>query len=249
MLNKFYLDCDADDDRDCEDKCSVLVRNKFQNIENLVQKLKRLNSRHDDEKIDYIALLCETSNEDHKYISEILLRSGILLLQDLSTFQFRDSYPINPELYSVLEHKKSSQLPHAKLLKHGKMHRKLIFDLVNDILAEKFRVEPWLKQHQHDKLVKESPNAQKLLKELIIEIEGLQITRNPNCGIEDEDDGGLRRILCEEVMKEEGKWKEYWSESGNVISEVENLVLKELVDEIVNGEICALRLTRQRRGL
>ncbi|KAG2254157.1 hypothetical protein Bca52824_084293 [Brassica carinata] len=56
-------------------------RKKFQNVEHLVQKLRRLNSSHDEVNRDYIASLCENAdpNTDHRYISEILLASGLLL--------------------------------------------------------------------------------------------------------------------------------------------------------------------------
>ena len=69
-------------------------RKKLQSIDHLVQKLRRLNSSHDEARNDYIASLCENSNPDHRYVSEILLASG-LLLRDLSseflTFQLHSS--------------------------------------------------------------------------------------------------------------------------------------------------------------
>ena len=90
-------------------------RKKLQNIEHLVQKLRQVNSNHDEARTDYIALLCENTNPDHRYISEILLASGLLLRDlgsDLTTFQLHPSgYPINPELFFVLEQTKASSLP------------------------------------------------------------------------------------------------------------------------------------------
>ncbi|KAJ6887530.1 hypothetical protein NC652_028709 [Populus alba x Populus x berolinensis] len=85
---------------------SEINRRKLQNIENLVQKLRRLNSTHNEASTDYIASLCENPNPDHRYISEILLASGLLLRDlgsGLTTFQLHPSgYPINPELFMVL---------------------------------------------------------------------------------------------------------------------------------------------------
>ncbi|GJR29825.1 protein longifolia 1 [Tanacetum coccineum] len=58
---------------------SEINRKKLQNIEHLVQKLTRLNSTHDEAHTDYIASLNENTKPDDRYISEILLASGILL--------------------------------------------------------------------------------------------------------------------------------------------------------------------------
>nr|GFB90380.1 protein longifolia 1 [Tanacetum cinerariifolium] len=63
---------------------SEINRKKLQNIEHLVQKLTRLNSTHDEAHTDYIASLCENTKPDDRYISEILLASG-LLLRDLGS--------------------------------------------------------------------------------------------------------------------------------------------------------------------
>lgn len=51
---------------------SEISRKKLQNVESLVKKLRRLNSTHDEASTDYIASLCENTNPDHRYISEIL---------------------------------------------------------------------------------------------------------------------------------------------------------------------------------
>ncbi|GKE90791.1 longifolia 1-like protein, partial [Tanacetum coccineum] len=78
-------------------------RKKLQNIEHLVQKPTRLNSTHDEAHTDYIASLNENTKPDDRYISEILLASGLLLRvleSSLTTFQFHSSgHPINPELF------------------------------------------------------------------------------------------------------------------------------------------------------
>lgn len=87
---------------------------KLQNIEHLVQKLTRLNSGHNEAQTDYIASLCENTKTDDRYISEILLASGLLLRvlgSSLTTFQFHSSgYQINPELFLVLEQTKLMEL-------------------------------------------------------------------------------------------------------------------------------------------
>ncbi|GJS32913.1 protein longifolia 1 [Tanacetum coccineum] len=84
---------------------SEINRKKMQNIEHLVQKLTRLNSTHDEAHTDYIASLYEKTKPDDRYISEILLASGLLLRvlgSTLTTFEFHSSgHPINPLLFNT----------------------------------------------------------------------------------------------------------------------------------------------------
>jgi hypothetical protein len=243
---------------------SDINRKKLQKIENLVQKLRQLNSTHDESSTDYIASLCENTNPDHRYISEILLASGLLLRDlssGLSTFQLHPSgHPINPELFFVLEQTKASNLVSKEECSPGKsfhskpnpekFHRKLIFDAVNEILVKKLALvepspEPWLKS---DKLAKKTLSAQKLLKELCSEMEQLLVKKS-ECSLEEED--GLKSILCYDVMHRSESWIDFHSETSGVVLDVERLVFKDLVDEIVIGEAAGIRTKpgRSRRQL
>ncbi|XP_050258641.1 protein LONGIFOLIA 1 [Quercus robur] len=242
---------------------SEINRKKLQNIEHLVQKLRQLNSNHDEARTDYIASLCENTNPDHRYISEILLASGLLLRDlgsDLTTFQLHPSgYPINPELFFVLEQTKASSLPskedrgHVKAAnskpEQEKFHRKLIFDAVNEILVEKLALvgkcsESWSKP---DRLARRTLSAQKLLKELCIEIEEFQTKKSVGSLYNEEDD--LKSILWEDVMHQSGSWTDFWSETSGVVLDVERLIFKDLVDDIVIGEAGSLRAKSGRRRL
>lgn len=227
-----------------------ISRKKLQSIDNLVQKLRRLNSTHDETQTDYIASLCENTNPDYRYISEILLASG-LLLRDLSSgltaFQLHPSgHPINPELFFVLEQTKASSLlaqgdnnPDEVALsksKPEKFHRKLIFDATNEILTGKLGLvgpppDPWIKPK---KLAKKTLNAQKLLRELCAEIELLQ-AKKQEFTVEEEEDG-LKHILWEDVMHRSGNWTDFQGEVSGIVLDVERHIFKELVDEIVIGE-------------
>ncbi|XP_054805948.1 protein LONGIFOLIA 1 isoform X2 [Prosopis cineraria] len=236
-------------------------RKKLQSIDHLVQKLRRVNSSHDESRIDYIASLCENTNPDQRYISEILLASG-LLLRDLSsellTFQLHPSgHPINPELFSVLEQTKASSFVPKEECGTGKVvclelnaekfHRKLIFDAVNEILGLKLALvssspEPWVKP---SRLTKKTLSAQKLLKELCFEIEKMQF-RKPESTLEDEEHG-LRSILWEDVMHGSEIWLDFHDEISGVVLDVERLIFKDLVDEIVIGEAAGLLIKSSRR--
>ncbi|KAF3438053.1 hypothetical protein FNV43_RR20809 [Rhamnella rubrinervis] len=233
---------------------SEINRKKLQNIEHLVQKLRRLNSSHDEARTDYIASLCENTNPDHRYISEILLASGLLLRDlgsGLTTFQLHPSgHPINPELFFVLEQTKASSLPKEECSPgkvKEKFHRKLIFDAVNEILVEKLASvgvssEPWLKP---EKLAKKTINAQKLLKELCFEIEQFQ-TKKLGSSLDAEEDG-LKSILSEDVMYHSGSWTDFHGEISGVVLYIERLIFKDLVGEIVSGEAANLRAKPGRR--
>ncbi|KAG6584402.1 Protein LONGIFOLIA 1, partial [Cucurbita argyrosperma subsp. sororia] len=236
-------------------------RKKLQNIDNLVQKLRRLNSHYDEAKTDYIASLCENTDPDNRYISEILLASGLLLRDlgsGLATFQLHPSgHPINPELFFVLEQTKTGSLLRKddcsshkvtdSKLSQEKAHRKLIFDVVNEFLARKLSVvaastEPWTTSR---KLATKTLSAQKLLKELCSEIEQLQ-TKKPECNFEDEDDG-LKNILKEDVMQRSESWTDFYGDISNVVLDAERLIFKDLVDEIVYVGAAHLRAKSGRR--
>ncbi|KAK8559374.1 hypothetical protein V6N13_026799 [Hibiscus sabdariffa] len=254
-----------------EDKCSSnnvesgltseINHKKLQNIEHLVQKLRRLNSEHDEASTDYIASLCGNTNPDHRYISEILLASGFLLKDlgsGLTTFQLHPSgHPINPELFFVLEQTKSNSLLLNEESNTGKMshsnpdhekfHRKLIFDSVNEILVGRLALfgafpEPRINL---DKLAKKSLTAHQLLKELCFEIEQLQ-AKKEKCELEENEDV-LKRILWEDVTSRSESWTDFNGEISGMVLDVERLVFKDLVNEIVIGEQGSLRAKQSRR--
>ncbi|KAM1477957.1 hypothetical protein TB2_039176 [Malus domestica] len=193
---------------------SEINRMKLKNIENLVLKLRRLNYNHDEARTYYIASLCENTNPDHRYISEILLASGLLLRDlgsSLTTFQLHPSgHPINPELFYVLEQTKASSL-----------------------LAKEECIPD-----KPDKLAKKTVNAQKLPKELSSEIEQLQ-AKKPECSLEDSDDG-LKNIQWEDVVQTGQKAGQFFhGDTSGVVLDVERLIFKDLVNEIVIGEAAA----------
>ncbi|XP_026377480.1 protein LONGIFOLIA 1-like isoform X2 [Papaver somniferum] len=241
-------------------------RKKLENVEHLVQKLRRLNSSHDESKTDYIASLCENSNPDHRYVSEILLASGLLLgdlESGLMSLQPHPSgHPINPDLFYVLEQTKTSNnyltgteksceedAVASNAHQQEKLHRKLVFDSVNEILEHKLDsvgplLNPWL---QSNKLAGRTLNAQQLLRDLCSEIEKLiQGSENSACNFDGDD--FLKNILFKDVVSVSHKWAVSNGEVSGVVLDVEKLMFKDLIDEIVNSEIIA-RQTRRCRQL
>lgn len=239
---------------------SKISRKKLQSIDNLVQKLRRLNSTHDESQTDHIASLCHSTNSNDRYISEILVTSGLLLrdlASGLTAFQLHPSgHPINPELYFVLEQTKASLLAKGETNRDGmtstmsnpeKLHRKLVFDVVNEIFAGKLNLvgpppEPSFKP---DKLAKKTLSVQLLLKELCIGVKLLQ-AKKQDFSLEGEDDG-LKNILREDVMHRSDKWMDFQSDLSGIVLDVERSIFKELVNEMVMSEAVALRGRRPRR--
>ncbi|KAL0651579.1 hypothetical protein Bca4012_094270 [Brassica carinata] len=218
-------------------------RKKLQNVEHLVQKLKRLNSSHDETSQDYIASLCENNdpNTDQRYISEILLASG-LLLRDLSsestTFQLHPSgHPINPELFLVLEQTKGSRSSSG----NEKLNRKLVFDAVNETLVKKLAFEDqWMKRGKAA-MKRKVLSAQQLLKEVCSEIETVKKQAEKRSGnlflLEDKEEDFLKCILDEDVMtRSSEKWTDFDDVVPGLVLDLERLLFKDLVSEIVHGE-------------
>lgn len=224
-------------------------RKKLQNVEHLVQKLRRLNSSHDETSQDYIASLCENNdpNTDHRYISEILLASGLLLGDlgsGLTTFQLHPSgHPINPELFLVLEQTKGN----SNSSSNEKLNRQLVFDAVNEMLVKKLAfvestADPWMKRA---KAMRRVLSAQQFLKELCSEIETLQKQakkRSENfLFLEGEEEDILKCILDEDMAIRSGKWTNFDDVIPGLVLDLERLLFKDLVSEIVHGEIGRLQ--------
>ncbi|XP_052195905.1 protein LONGIFOLIA 1-like isoform X2 [Diospyros lotus] len=230
-------------------------RGKLENIKDLIQQLKQVYSTDNESEVDHIASLCGDANPEHRYIAEILLASG-LLLKDLgfsmTLIQLHPSgHFINPSLFLVLEQTKGRiEFPddeHSNRnigqSKYEKIQRKLIFDTVNDILVHKLASAafslPWISPN---KLQARSLTGQKLLRELCSEIDHLQAT--PDHSLLDEDTG-LISILSEDMMHQD--WAAYHSEIAGMILVIERLIFKDLIHEVVSGEVAGRPTKHYRR--
>lgn len=246
--NRKIDDCDSEDQWNTDynfqsnntgsGRHSKMSCEKLQSINNLIQKLQSLNSSHDEAGTDYIASLCENPIPDHRYISEILLASGLLLRvhgSSIATFQPHSSdNPINPELFFVLEQTAANSLPSKQQPKpeliQAKVRRRLIFDGVNEILVGKLASkvsppEPW---PESPKLSRKELSAQEFLRELCLEFEQLEVKGSEA----DEEHDEAWRIMHEVVISEPESWKKFRVEVPAVASAVEGLIFGDIVDEI-----------------
>ncbi|CAK9185998.1 unnamed protein product [Ilex paraguariensis] len=222
---------------------SEFSNKKFENIKHLVHKFRQLDSTSDEATADHIASPLESKNPDHRYITEILLASGLLkyLGSCLTAIQLQPSgHVLNPNLFHVIEQsRQSTELGNknhngkiAQSKTKEKTKRKQIFDVVNEILFRKLAFE------RSYKLGGKSLSGQKLLEELCSEICHLQA--NPDCGLDEEDDG-LTSILSADMKHQSEDWTDHHGEIPGLVLDIERLIFKDLISEIVSGEAADLQ--------
>ncbi|KAL9673983.1 hypothetical protein QQ045_030247 [Rhodiola kirilowii] len=225
---------------------TTMSREKLKHIEDLVNKLKgaSLGSTNDESNTDFLSTLCETTNPDQRYISKILLASGFLLREfestDSSNFQPHISgHPINPELFFVLEQTQSSALPTGD---RNRSRRRLIFDCINENLAGLLVPSGMFSDSQSmpKKLAKNTITARQLLKNLCDRTEQLQAKSNQRRKVEYEEDRveehGLKNILFDDLMHMDDKWGNSDKSLPEVVLDIERMLFKDLVKEIVCDE-------------
>ncbi|CAH2072673.1 unnamed protein product [Thlaspi arvense] len=195
-------------------------------------------------------------NGDHKYISEILSASGLLRDIDYSmmSIQLHQAHlPINPTLFFVLEQSKTSNVSQhdnkhkgrgfgqqqtANLMERSR--RKLVFDTINEILARKFAAEGCTKQPSivssisRLRTTDKSSRGEELLETLCSEIDRLQ--DNSKC-ILDEDDEDL---IWEDLQSQGMNWKEIEGETPGLVLDIERLIFKDLISEVVTSEAAGM---------
>ncbi|CAN8299993.1 unnamed protein product [Cochlearia groenlandica] len=197
----------------------------------------------------------EFKNGDHKYISEILLASGFLrdIEYSMISIQLHQAHlPINPSLFFVLEENKTNNVTqqHNKNKDRGfgqqkranlieRSRRKLVFDTINEILAHKFAAEGCTKQPTIVSSItplrttNKISRGKELLETLWSEIHRLQ--ENSKC-ILDEDDEDL---LWDDLQSQGMNWKEIEGETPGLVLDIERLIFKDLISEVVTSQVAA----------
>ncbi|NP_001289911.1 protein LONGIFOLIA 1-like [Camelina sativa] len=197
----------------------------------------------------------EFKNGDHKYAAEILSAAGLLRDIDYSmiSIQLHQAHlPINPNLFFVLEQNKTSnvslqdnkhkgrgfgQQQTANLIERSK--RKLVFDTINEILARRFAADGCTKQPSIIssisplRITEKNSRGKELLQTLCSEIDRLQ--QNSKC-ILDEDDEDL---IWEDLQSHGMNWKEIEGETPGLVLDIERLIFKDLISEVVTSEVAA----------
>ncbi|XP_057974651.1 protein LONGIFOLIA 1-like [Malania oleifera] len=236
---------------------SSIHHKNFEFREHTVQMYGRPNSADEELAINYVAFLGENTKSDHRYVSEILLASGLLgrdLVSGSTAIQPHSArHLINPNLFLVLEQTSASSRPSnyenyskkiAQKKLNDKIQRKLIFDAVDEILARKVALAGSCESSlvSPNKLVKRrSLRGQQLLKEVCLEIDQLQAKKS-ECSLDDgvEDDESLRGSIFEDLSD----WIDFHSEMSGLVLDVERLIFKDLVVEVISGEAAGLQARR-----
>lgn len=222
---------------------------KLANVASLLEKLQQLSVNKDEDAppVDHIAFLCQTESPDQRYLSEILLASG-LLMKDLGSGQtglqlHSSGYPINPDLFLMLEQRKAGWVSKPEGIHQSRngmksdpkrAHRKLIFDVVNELLFRKFEKETSVY----------SLGSFTGTKDLTAQVlSGQQLVKFLSSGIEDLEAEHLR--ICQkdssvipdaEILHRLQGWTSFSREVPGMVLEIERSIFKELVDEVVRGE-------------
>lgn len=212
---------------------------KPENLEVLIQKLEQLQSMNEEAASVKEVMASITANKDHQYIYEILLASGLLHKEHSFTAvpgQLQSSnYPINPELFLILEQTKPDFVSAFQTVSGvkksakpytGKLHRRLVFDLVNETIAQKMSIcrygnQP-LKFLQSRKL-----SGWQLFKDLCTEIDCLV-----KCSEEDENENML---LDEDTVSGMKDWMSFDTMLHGMVLEIERSIFKDLIDEVIGG--------------
>lgn len=196
---------------------------------NLVQVLQQFDNT-DDERFKNFS---NHEDPDHKYISEILLASGRLNSPGSSKALHLSGHPINPTLFLALE-KIKTNTTNLNITRTNNtqemMQRKLVFDVVNEILFQKLITESSYKPYHPEG---RKPEGQHLLDMLCTEIDKLQ-HNNRNIGVADEDEF-LTSIVSEDLVQH-STTRECCSEIPNLVLDIERLIFKDLITEVVRSE-------------
>ncbi|OIT30481.1 PREDICTED: protein LONGIFOLIA 1-like [Nicotiana attenuata] len=203
----------------------------------LVHELRKPNSTIHKANMDQLASLCQNHNPDHRYISKILLASGLLKDVDSmsTTIQLHSpSHLINPKLFDVVEQTEESSLlateEHseeiAQIKFDHKTRRKIIFDTINEILVRKLGSDNNLMQNK-------CWNATQILKELKSEIDHFNSKRDASMDSKDDE---LISILDKDMMHQSEDWTNHHNEIPVLVLDVERLIFKDLIKEIIGDE-------------
>ncbi|KAL9230913.1 hypothetical protein vseg_006204 [Gypsophila vaccaria] len=185
-------------------------------------------------------------NFEEAYVSEILAASGIL--DDISSiavdFRFGQSQAVNPKLFFVLEQRKkeSRYLPASRstskkdtdMSATGRHQRKLLFDIVNEILSQKLSSSGMGSQSRLlKKISAPTINTSEVVQEILTEINQLQGNSSNQCLLDDENDF-LATIIEKDLAKVTGHWGNVSNEIPRLVLDIERLIFKDLIGELVN---------------
>ncbi|KAG8384604.1 hypothetical protein BUALT_Bualt04G0135100 [Buddleja alternifolia] len=215
---------------------------KLENMKHSVHELQLLQTEPDETAANHHALAYGSLNPDQRYVNKILLTTG--LLKDSSFISTTDQllsscHLINPDIFNVLEQTEEiMEAANGKFIEKNnsvksnkKIQRKIIFDMVNEILVQK------ISSGRLFTVGKKRTNPHELLKEVYLEMDRVQGIAHSN--LDDEDDETVR-LLAADMMYQAEDWAEYSGEIPALVLDLERLIFKDLINEVVTGELMGL---------
>ncbi|KAL9274850.1 LONGIFOLIA 1-like protein [Drosera capensis] len=185
-------------------------------IKHTEQKPWQHKSVHNESQDSFISLP-QNLNAKERYLFEILLASGFIAQFGFnlpSKLVTTKAQAINPKLFHILEQTTSIFLTSSESIRNkenavlrpeDKLERRLIFDVANEILAEKFFSTD----------VSFTSGSQ-LLRKLYEEIERLQTNRLNN-RFEDDDEGFITNMTEKNLMNESAEWTRFSGEISGLV--------------------------------
>ncbi|KAG9130080.1 hypothetical protein Leryth_012832 [Lithospermum erythrorhizon] len=210
-----------------------LFDKRMKDIRSLVHKLDQLNRVPHESTTNHIESLSNNTNQDHCYITKILLASGLLKdtsLPSNSIQLYSNGQMINPKLFHVLEQTEGQNDFSGKTIQ-TKMDRKILFDAVNEILAQKLDSEKSIP------LSLRSGNSFNLLKEIHMEVERLRKLSYSSNVEENNHDQVMISIFGADMDHQTEGWKDFRGELPSLVLDVERLIFKDLITNFINDVI------------
>lgn len=207
---------------------------KLANVRNSVQELTQLSKGPDEAAADHN----ESLNPDYRYINKILLTSG--LLKDSSVIStteklFSSHHLINPDMFHVLE--QTEDIREAvngvvierddKMNLDKRIQRKMIFDLVDEILVRK------ITSSRLYTVEKRRTSPQGMLKEVHLEMD--RLCKISDCNLDEEDE--MIRLLTADMMHDSEDWVDYCGEVPALVLDIERQIFKDLINEVITGDV------------
>ncbi|PIM97877.1 hypothetical protein CDL12_29650 [Handroanthus impetiginosus] len=206
-----------------------------------VHELRLLKTEQNETAANQNESVYRSSNPDHKYITRILLASG--LLEDTNIIPTADQllsscHLMNPNMFHALEEMEDStdEANEEPIKKNNqknlnqKIQRKLVFDTVNEVMVRKITSSGlfiWGRKRM---------SPQRLMKEVYAEMDHL--CRMP-CHNLDYDDDRLDGLLTADKKYQADDWTDYRGEFPSLVLDIERLIFKDLINEIVTREVVA----------
>ncbi|XP_074562191.1 uncharacterized protein LOC141818636 isoform X2 [Curcuma longa] len=206
--------------------------NLFQDNGKLAQhKVLGSNEHEERQMFDIINRKCNMQNPDSKYVSDILLAAGFLNGESAIPLQQH----IKPEIFSVLEKQHGRQKPSAE-----KNHRKLVFDVVSEILAHKRGALVYKNPCEFFLQRRRTLSGQQLLGEICTEIKGLQAMSTRSTTSED----CVELISNEDILGRSEGWEDFCMEKIRVPMQIGRLIFQDLINEIVGEAALQTKQTK-----